>query len=235
MKKLIHILLQSIIIIDLVINLANGKMTTITTSLLISLLLLIPVLLKKLVFIPTYLEITFKLFIFASIYLGQLKGFYTLFPWWDNFLHTSSGIITTAIGLSLITLKNKNINVKIFSLVSICIVAFCFSMTTGVIWEFMEYGVDSFYNKDSQKDTIVKTIKTTALNPDNHFEVVNIDKVVINDKIVLDGYLDIGLIDTMTDLLVNFIGSIGFIIFICIFQRKNFEVWLITSNKKEIL
>ena len=103
----------------------------------------------------------------------------------------------------------------------VALVAFCFSMTVGVLWEFIEYGMDKTFNTDMQKDAIVTTVSSTLLNEEgkNKEEVIkDIEKATINGNyngkesvITIDGgFLDIGLNDTMKDLIVNFIGAIVF-------------------------
>ena len=104
------------------------------------------------------------------------------------------------------------------------IVAFCFSMTIGVIWEFFEFGMDWILGYDMQKDTIIHTIRSVMLDPaggNNVAQIGNITNVVVNGKdLGLGGYLDIGLIDTMKDLMVNFVGAVIFSI-IGYFYVKN--------------
>ena len=99
----------------------------------------------------------------------------------------------------------------------VALVAFCFSMTIGVLWEFFEFSVDRLFHMDMQKDTIVHTISSVMLDPTNKNIPITIDgitSVAVNGKnLGFDGYLDIGLYDTMEDLLVNFIGALTFSIF----------------------
>ena len=87
-------------------------------------------------------------------------------------------------------------------------------MTIGVLWEFFEFGCDYFLGTDMQKDTIVHALHTVALDVTRTNKVVsipNITDVAINgESLGLGGYLDIGLIDTMKDLFVNFIGAVVF-------------------------
>ena len=94
------------------------------------------------------------------------------------------------------------------------IVAFCFSMTIGVLWEFFECIMDSFFLLDMQKDTIVHSVTSVMLDPTNSNIPVTIDditSVAVNGRdLGFDGYLDIGLYDTMADLFVNFIGAVVF-------------------------
>ena len=98
--------------------------------------------------------------------------------------------------------------------VFIAVVAFCFSMTIGVVWEFFEFAMDRFFLLDMQKDTVVHTISSVMLDPDGGnvpYMIRGITDTAVNgQKLGLGGYLDIGLIDTMKDLLVNFIGAAVF-------------------------
>ena len=83
-----------------------------------------------------------------------------------------------------------------------------------MLWEFFEFGMDWFFHSDMQKDTVVNAIYTVELDPTRTNKVVaikGIQDVLINGQSLgLGGYLDIGLIDTMKDLFVNFIGAVVF-------------------------
>ena len=112
-------------------------------------------------------------------------------------------------------LLNRNEKVKFqLSPAFTAIVAFCFSMTIGVIWEFFECGMDLFLGFDMQKDTVLHSITSVMLDPTkgNHpVTIEGIKDVAVNgESLGLGGYLDIGLLDTMKDLFVNFIGAVVF-------------------------
>lgn len=165
--------------------------------------------------LPTTLEILVLLFIFAAEILGEINSFYILIPMWDSILHTLNGFLAAAIGCALIVLLNDNERLAFtLSPFFVALVAFCFSMTIGVIWEFFEFGMDMLFHYDMQKDTVVHSITTVMLDPQNRNNTVTLDgitDVVVNGKnLGLGGYLDIGLIDTMKDLIVNFVGAIVF-------------------------
>lgn len=187
--------------------------------------------------LPHTLEVIIILFIFAAEILGEIRGFYLKISWWDTMLHTANGFLMAAIGLSTIDILNQSNKFKFeLSPLFVSLVAFCFSMTIGVLWEFFEYYMDVFIMTDMQKDTIINAISTVDLNPDGKNVPViikGIDDVIVTGKnmfindvpvneysLGLSGYLDIGLIDTMADLLVNFIGAIVFSI-IGYFYVKN--------------
>lgn len=140
-------------------------------------------------------------------------------------LHTINGFLAAAIGFALVDILNKSKKVSVnLSPAYMAVVAFCFSMTIGVIWEFFEFGMDMIFGLDMQKDTVVNTIHSVMLDPTNSnipVGITGIEDVVVNGhSLGLGGYLDIGLIDTMKDLLVNFIGAVVFSI-IGFFYVKN--------------
>lgn len=161
---------------------------------------------------PVVLEIVLLLFIFAAEILGEIQEFYIIFPFWDTVLHTLNGFLMAAIGLSTVELLNESDKMT-FSVSPLfaSIVAFCFSMTTGVVWEIFEFGMDQLFFLDMQKDTVIHQISTVMLDPtggNTPNRIQNISEVLIGgQELGLGGYLDIGLLDTMYDLIVNFVGA----------------------------
>lgn len=165
--------------------------------------------------LPPALEITILCFIFAAEILGEVNAFYVNVPNWDTMLHTLNGFLAAAVGFSMVLLLNDDERLTFdLSPLFLALVAFCFSMTIGVLWEFFEFGMDYFLGTDMQKDTVIHAIHTVALDATRTNKVVtipNIQDVVINgESLGLGGYLDIGIIDTMKDLFVNFIGAVVF-------------------------
>ena len=168
--------------------------------------------------LPSTLEIIILVFIFASEILGELGCFFISVPNWDSILHTTTGFLCAAFGFALIDILNRNDKIKFqLSPIYVALVAFCFSMTIGVLWEFFEFGVDRLFHMDMQKDTIVSSITSVMLDPTNKnisITLDNITSVAVNGQdLGFNGYLDIGLYDTMEDLFVNFIGALTFSVF----------------------
>lgn len=175
--------------------------------------------------LPETLEIIVLFFIFCAEILGELGNYYMSFPHWDIMLHSTWGFLCAALGFSLIDIINQNDKIKFnLSPIFVAVVAFCFSMTVGVLWEFFEFFADLFLGTDMQKDTIIHAVTSTMLDGSGKVSTIkNIEETVINGNIVIDGYLDIGLRDTMEDLLVNFIGAFVFSIigYVYITHRNN--------------
>ena len=165
--------------------------------------------------LPPALEITILCFIFAAEILGEVNAFYVRVPNWDTMLHTLNGFLAAAVGFSMVLLLNDDDRLTFhLSPFFLALMAFCFSMTIGVLWEFFEFGMDWFFHTDMQRDTVVNAIYSASLDPTRSNKVVavkGITDVVINgESLGMGGYLDIGLIDTMKDLLVNFVGAVVF-------------------------
>ena len=182
-------------------------------------LFLVPSFLEKKLKIefPSTLEKIILLFIYAAEILGEMQAFYVKFPWWDTMLHTLNGFLCAAVGFALVDILNSNPKVKFeLSPIYLAIAAFCFSMTVGVLWEFFEFSMDQFFHLDMQKDTIVSMISSVKLDPNGGntpYVIKNIMDTTINGQSMgIQGYLDIGLIDTMKDLIVNFVGAVVFCI-----------------------
>ncbi|WP_031475881.1 hypothetical protein [Agathobaculum desmolans] len=166
--------------------------------------------------IPPLMEGIIYCFIYAAEILGEINSFYTIIPGWDTMLHTINGFLVAAVGFALVDLFNRSERFSVrLSPLFLAIVAFCFSMTVGVLWEFFEFGADQFLGTDMQKDFIVQAVNSVSLNPSGLNTVIQtpIESLVVNGQDWMQfpgGYLDIGLIDTMKDLLVNFIGAVLF-------------------------
>lgn len=173
--------------------------------------------------LPETLEIIVLLFIFAAEILGEISGFYVKVSFWDSMLHTVTGFLAAAIGFALMDIFNRNEHFKFqISPVYMAVVAFCFSMTVGVVWEIFEFSMDTFFGLDMQKDFVIDSVGSVSLDLTKSNEVVTIEgikNVVITaaDGTVYDlsdygiaGYLDVGIIDTMKDLVVNMVGALAF-------------------------
>ena len=219
--RALYLVLRGLVILVMARQIWLGNYSNVFTCLLTLGLFLVPSIAERRlkVDIPSLLESIILVFIFAAEILGEIGEFYVNVPHWDTVMHTVNGFMMAAIGFTLIDVLNQHPRFHIsLSPLFVAFVAFCFSMTIGVLWEFFEYGVDRLLLKDMQKDTIVTTISSVALHPEGR----NIPVVIrgITDTVVhtADGgelvisgdYLDIGLLDTMKDLLVNFIGAVVF-------------------------
>ena len=224
---IVYFTLRALVIATIILQILNRNYENVFLCALTLILLIMPSLMQITfrVELPTTLEIIILIFIFAAEILGEIREFYLIFPFWDTALHTLNGFLAAAIGFSLVDLLNRSER-TVFNLSPLftAIVAFCFSMTIGVVWEFFEFGMDQLAGFDMQKDTVIHVIRSVTLDPAGHnvpYEISGITETAVNgQELGLGGYLDIGLIDTMQDLIVNFIGAFVFSV-IGFFYVKN--------------
>ncbi len=209
----VYILLRAMVIGAMVLSCIRGNYENLFYCTLTLVLFLIPAFFEKNfdIDIPNILEGIILLFIFASVVMGEMGNYYTKIPMWDTILHTINGFLCAAVGFGLVDILNRHERVS-FSLspLFLALVAFCFSMTIGVLWEFFEFGMDILFDKDMQKDMVIDKVVSTCLSGSTKTPSVieNIKSVIVNGKqLEVEGYLDIGLFDTMKDLIVNFIGA----------------------------
>lgn len=214
---IVYMTLRALVILVMILQILNRNFENVFLCALTLVLLIMPSLIQinLKIELPTALEIIMLLFIFAAEILGEIQAYYEKIPMWDTVLHTLNGFLMAAIGFALVDILNRNKKISFqLSPAFLAVVAFCFSMTIGVIWEFFEFGMDQIFHLDMQKDTIVNTIYSVMLDPAGGNHVVGVtgirDVAVNGESLGLRGYLDIGLLDTMEDLLVNFIGATVF-------------------------
>lgn len=216
-KVIVYIVIRVLVIAVMIAQIFNHNWDNVFTCALTLILLLLPSFLssKMHIVLPNTLEIIIICFIFAAEILGEVREYYVLFDRWDDMLHTLNGFLAAAIGFAMIDILNRHEKVSMnLSPAFVAMVAFCFSMTIGVLWEFFEWSMDMFFGKDMQKDTWLTAFNSVALNPEGANVPVHVDveSVTVNGQ-VWDKYLDIGLYDTMHDLFVNFLGAVTFSIF----------------------
>lgn len=214
---IVYVVLRALVLLALILQIFNRNYENVFLCLLTLVLLIMPSFIQVnfKIELPTALEITILVFIFAAEILGEIDSYYIKFTFWDTMLHTINGFLMAAIGFAMVDILNQNKKTALnLSPLYVAIGAFCFSMTIGVIWEFFEFGMDRFFLLDMQKDTVVTSISSVMLDPTNSNIPIRIDgitDVIVNGTpLGLGGYLDIGLYDTMKDLFVNFIGAVVF-------------------------
>ena len=242
----VYIVLRLLVILMMVAQFFNGNFENFFLCLLTLILFLLPTIFEKSLQIdlPNALEIIILLFIFAAEILGEIRAFYTTFAYWDTMLHTLNGFLCAAIGFSLVDMCNRHKRISLsLSPVYMAIVAFCFSMTIGVLWEFFECTMDQFFLLDMQKDTVVNVISSVNLDPTGGNTPVAIKGitdviVVCGDEQIplgLGGYLDIGILDTMKDLWVNFIGAVVFSIVGYFYVKSRGKGWFARNFIPQVL
>lgn len=221
---ILYFVLRFLVMVTMVVQMIHGNYYNVLLCVLTLLLFLLPAFVDRRLNmkLPSLLKTIVLLFIFSAEILGEIQNFYGIFKSWDTMLHTINGFMMAAIGFALIDVLNNDPHFHFTaSPVFVAFVAFCFSMTVGVLWEFFEFSMDCFFHTDMQKDFIYNTISTVnpVVNPSGGNPAVIIENVqsvitgTVGGRAVeysIDGYLDIGIKDTMKDLMVNCIGAVTF-------------------------
>ena len=175
--------------------------------------------------LPVYL---FGLFYAIGPMLGQCYNLYYTVSWWDKMLHISGGVMFAFLGLFLF---EKYVGKDKKKMVMTAVFALCFSMAIAVLWEFCEFGADTFLGMDMQDDTVVTHINSYLLNEGVGVagSIENIEEVIVNGQVLpVTGYIDIGLTDTILDMLLETMGAVVVAI-IYIVSKGKFAVF----QKKE--
>lgn len=193
--------------------------------------------------IPVILKIVFILFVFSTMVLGEVNDFYGLIPIWDDILHLVQGFFITSIGFSFGYILFKTKNMRYFRKTFIILFSLCLSLSVGVTWEIVEYTVDCNINVDMQKDKYIYNFNSILLNPKKNNEIMMIERIgytSIYDEsgeriVTFNGYLDIGLHDTMDDLIDTLVGSLLFCVigYLYLTNREKYnwiKIFLIESK-----
>lgn len=250
-RKVIHFVLSILVVIVMLRQFILGNYNNVFVCVLTLVLFMIPSFVDRHLNIrlPLALEVVIMFFIFAAEILGEIQSFYTIIPYWDTILHTINGFMMAAIGFAMIDILNQDPHFHInLSPLFVAFVAFCFSMTIGVLWEFFEYTMDQIFLTDMQKDWLMKDVSSVLLNPsglNDPILIKDVTKTVISgtingipqDWVIENAYLDLGIVDTMKDLIVNCIGAVVFsvigLIYIKNRGRNRFAASFIPQLKTE--
>lgn len=161
------------------------------------------------------LFISASLFIAVGSILGSGYNFYSIFPFHDALLHGMSGFLFAVLGAALgeRMFRSKRNDTSFFAILTF---AFCFSLAIACVWEIFEFSCTALLGFDMMEDTIVTDINSYFLSG-THTQAVTINGIVKTiiyygdgKTYIIDGYLDIGLIDTMSDMIICFVGACAF-------------------------
>lgn len=185
----------------------TGQWNRLLLALLTLVLILIPEGIERLF----HCRISQGMYLTAVLYaigpmLGHCNNLYYIIPIWDKLLHILGGVMFVFVGIFLFELLGGDQKNWLLG----CVFALCFSLTVSILWEFYEFGSDMLFGTDTQDDSVIHSITSHMLNPEmgEVGTITDIQNVVIDgDPLNLDGYLDIGLIDTMMDLLLESLGA----------------------------
>jgi hypothetical protein len=113
--------------------------------------------------IPADFEIIVILFIYGSLFLGEIRGFYAEFWWWDIFLNLGTAIALGFVGLTILYVLYKDDMLDASPLI-IGVFTFCFAVAMGTMWELFEFFMDGVFKFNLQKTGLIDTMWDLASN-----------------------------------------------------------------------
>lgn len=183
-----------------------------------------------LVCLPSGMEMLFScrlaapVWVCAALYAtGSLLGhgyhLYRYLSWWDLLLHFAGGFFFALFALALLLVMEKG---HTPGLATQLLFALCFSIALAAVWEFFEFGADRLFAMDMQDDTLIPALHSYLLGPEmgvvGHMDPI--ESVIVNG-VVLPGYIDAGLFDTMYDMMVETAGAAVFAFYVLLAGRKH--------------
>lgn len=152
--RILVLLLLVVMAVEWILLLIDQRwLSVFLTTLIITTLLLPLVFRRKMdVEIPAELHLVAVVFIFASLYLGEIQDFYHRFWWWDMALHASAGLLMGIVGFFLVYLLNESKQVELhMTPIFISLFACLFAVTIGTFWEIFEFAMDQLFDVNMQK------------------------------------------------------------------------------------
>ena len=147
--------------------LVQGSLLTAFLSVGILLLTLVPAFIRNSyrVYLPVEFDLLTVLFVFASLFLGEIRSYYERFWWWDALLHTWAGLLTGLLGFILVYVLNREQRASLtLSPLFVGLFSFAFSMAIGAVWEVFEFAMDGAFGLNMQKSGLVDTMWDLIVN-----------------------------------------------------------------------
>lgn len=231
---LVYITFNILLFICLIERIVAGRYEKLGLFLTCFIIFLLPSIIEKKFKIrfSNILKSCLYIFMFCSSILGEVYHFYTTFKCFDIIIHLFWGFIAVAISLSFILISKKGYMTTIYMI----ILAISFSMTTALFWEFGEFITDKFFYRDAQKDTLINSFASLSIDEvknEKPRKIESINKTILLDKnnnellTINGGYLDVGLNDSMEELMINFVGAITFGILGYFYIKSGYKGYLV--------
>lgn len=153
-ERRLTFLLQAILLVEMVASFWRGQWLTGVATTAIIIVTLTPQFLARRfrVHIPSQFQLMAIAFVFASLFLGEIRDYYGRFSWWDTALHTMSGFLLGIVGFLLVHVLNEVERVGVHMKPGfVAFFAFLFALGVGTLWELFEFAMDVFFGMNMQK------------------------------------------------------------------------------------
>lgn len=159
--KLLTLTLQAILLVGTVLAVIQARWLVAAATAGIIVVTLLPIVLGRrfAVTIPPEFEVLAVVFVYASLFLGEIHGYYIRYWWWDAVLHTGSGFLLGILGFTLVYILNERADVNIdMQPRFVALFAFMFSVGMGALWEIFEFAMDQLFGLNMQKSGLIDTM-----------------------------------------------------------------------------
>ncbi len=159
--KALTLFLQLTLMIGAILFCFQGRWMTAAITVAIVIVTLLPLRLGRRfdVHIPPEFEFLAVMFVYASLFLGEVHGYYIRYWWWDAVLHTGSGFLLGVLGFLLVYVLNERPDVDMHMRPRfVALFAFMFAVGMGALWEIFEFGMDRLFGMNMQKSGLVDTM-----------------------------------------------------------------------------
>jgi uncharacterized membrane protein YjdF len=154
LRRIVVVSLQALMLVELVVILSKGQWLMAFLVTMIMAITIAPIVFSKRlpVNIPPEFQAIGIIFVFAAIFLGEIRDFYLRIWWWDIALHATASLLLGIFGFLLVYVLNENNNVRVYLHERfVALFAFVFSLSVGALWEIFEFGMDHIFGTDMQK------------------------------------------------------------------------------------
>ncbi|CAN5149331.1 MAG: hypothetical protein M3448_05610 [Pseudomonadota bacterium] len=151
---LVLVVLQSLMAVELVLLTIEGEWMHVFLVVAVMAGILAPELVRRKlsVEIPSEVQILATLFVFATLFLGEVRDYYERIWWWDLALHTTAGLLLGLLGFIIVYALNESREVQVKMRPSfVAIFAFVFAIALGTVWEIFEFSMDQMFGLNMQK------------------------------------------------------------------------------------
>lgn len=161
LSKRATLVLQFLLLLGAVLAALQGRWLPALTTAAIAGLSFLPLVLGRRfrARLPAEMELLAVGFLYASLFLGEVHGYYERFWWWDALLHIGSGFLLGILGFLMVHLLNEDERVEMHMKPGfVAIFAFLFAVGLGALWEIFEFAMDQLFGMNMQKSGLVDTM-----------------------------------------------------------------------------
>ncbi len=148
-----------ILVISFLVSMAMGRWSITFVSVATLILSMAPALLAERFHLrlPISLVAIIVVFVFSTMFLGEVFDFYERYWWWDVVLHGGSAIAFGMIGFLFVFYLFEGDRFAAPP-IAMTFIAFCFAISIGAMWEIFEFSMDQLFGLNMQKSGLIDTM-----------------------------------------------------------------------------